>query len=105
MGALPPFLEYWGGYSPPSPPGSYAYDMYSINDNDDLYPIEYLTVVNCMHAGSWPFMIKRKSLVHTACMCICMLRGPTPYIIATGRITIVIVHVLCMMCISMDNKI
>ena len=26
-GALPPFLEYWGGYSPPSPPGSYAYDM------------------------------------------------------------------------------
>ena len=25
MGALPPFLKYWGGYSPLSPPGSYAY--------------------------------------------------------------------------------
>ena len=24
-GAQPPFQEYWGGYSPPSPPGSYAY--------------------------------------------------------------------------------
>ena len=26
MGALPPFLKYWGGYSPLSPPGSYAYE-------------------------------------------------------------------------------
>jgi len=24
-GAQPPFQEYWGCYSPPSPPGSYAY--------------------------------------------------------------------------------
>ena len=28
MGALLPFLEYWGGYSPPSPPGSYAYGLH-----------------------------------------------------------------------------
>ena len=27
MGALPPFLKYWGGYSPLSPPGSYAYGL------------------------------------------------------------------------------
>ena len=26
-GALPPFLKYWGGYSPLSPPGSYAYAL------------------------------------------------------------------------------
>ena len=30
MGALPPFLKYWGGYSPLSPPGSYAYDGVSV---------------------------------------------------------------------------
>ena len=29
MGALPPFLKYWGGYSPLSPPGSYAYLLIS----------------------------------------------------------------------------
>ena len=26
-GALPPQSEYWGGWSPPSPPSSYAPDM------------------------------------------------------------------------------
>ena len=34
-----PFLEYWGGYSPPSPPGSYAYvkDKRSDSCFDDYY--------------------------------------------------------------------
>ena len=29
-GAKPPFQEYWGGYSPPSPPGSDAYDLVEV---------------------------------------------------------------------------